>query len=242
MKFFINDRMLRMTTTKKIYVLDDCEGTTFILKRWLSENFQVEVFNSPQDFLEKFKREKPALCILDVQLNDNRNGLDVLKEIGLAGKVKIPFIFISQGDEHHRKVNAYELGAVDYLKKPLEKNEMLHKINNIMYLLQSESLKNTIELDENNLTFTVNGSLDKQFVRLTPKEFIIFKQLFNHKDSIVTREQILAKLEDSLHEKFVVDRVIDVHVCNIKKKLGPYKDIINSVYGIGYKFETAKAS
>jgi two-component system response regulator ResD len=177
-------------------------------------------------------------------LNDNRNGLDVLKEIQLAGKVHIPFVFISQEIQNFRKSNAYQLGAVDYIKKPLEKDELRHKISNILSLINFDQTagNDIISLDEGNLTFTVNGELENRLIKLTPKEFVIFKQLIKNKDSIVTREQILSRLEDTLNEKFVVDRVIDVHVCNIKKKLGPYKDIINSVYGVGYKFDTSKAA
>ena len=195
-------------------------------------------------FISGFQAKKPDLCLLDVQLNDNRNGLDVLKELQLRGKIKIPFIFISQEFQNFRKTNAYQLGAVDYIKKPLEKDELKHKVSNILDLIYSSQnqSQDIISLDENNLSFTMKIEDEDIVVRLTPKEFVIFKQLIKNKDSIVTREQILSRLEDSLNEKFVVDRVIDVHVCNIKKKLGPHKIIINSVYGVGYKFDTTKAA
>ena len=228
----------------KIYLLDDCESTTFLIKKWLEDQFDVDFFHKPQDFIEKFQSSKPDLCILDVQLNANRNGLDVLKEVNLIKKVDIPFIFISQEIQDFRKANAYQLGAVDYIKKPLDKDELGHKISNILKLLNptSDKKEENITIDENNLLLNLNIDGQIQKVKLTPKEFIIFNQLAKNKDSIVTREQILTRLEDSLNEKFVVDRVIDVHVCNIKKKLGPYKDVINSVYGVGYKFDTTKAA
>lgn len=228
----------------KIYLLDDCESTTFLIKKWLDTHFDVEFFHKPQDFIERFEANKPDLCILDVQLNANRNGLDVLKEINLNQKVDLPFIFISQEIQDFRKANAYQLGAVDYIKKPLDKDELSHKVSNILKLLNpvSEKKEDNITLDENNLLIKLNIEGQIQKVKLTPKEFIIFNQLAKNKDSIVTREQILSRLEDTLNEKFVVDRVIDVHVCNIKKKLGPYKDVINSVYGVGYKFDTTKAA
>lgn len=235
---------MNMKKRFKIYLLDDCESTTFIIKKWLDADFDVEVFHTPRQFLNRFNEAKPDLCILDVQLNDNRNGLDILKEIQISGKVHLPFIFISQEIQNFRKSNAYQLGAVDYIKKPLDKEEFHHKVSNILELINYDqnATDDIISLDENNLTFTVNGQLENKIVKLTPKEFVIFKQLIRNKDSIVTREQILSRLEDTLNEKFVVDRVIDVHVCNIKKKLGAYKDIINSVYGVGYKFDTTKAA
>ncbi|MDP7319098.1 MAG: response regulator transcription factor [Bacteriovoracaceae bacterium] len=228
----------------RIYLLDDCESTTFLIKKWLEPDFDVEVFHTPMSFISGFQAKKPDLCLLDVQLNDNRNGLDVLKELQLRGKIKIPFIFISQEFQNFRKTNAYQLGAVDYIKKPLEKDELKHKVSNILDLIYSSQnqSQDIISLDENNLSFTMKIEDEDIVVRLTPKEFVIFKQLIKNKDSIVTREQILSRLEDSLNEKFVVDRVIDVHVCNIKKKLGPHKNIINSVYGVGYKFDTTKAA
>ena len=228
----------------KIYLLDDCESTTFLIKKWLENQFDVEFFHKPQDFIEKFQSHKPDLCILDVQLNANRNGLDVLKEINLSQKVDLPFIFISQELQEFRKANAYQLGAVDYIKKPLDKDELAHKISNILKLLNPvvETKEEKITIDENNLLINLNIEGEIQRIKLTPKEFIIFNQLAKNKDSIVTREQILSRLEDTLNEKFVVDRVIDVHVCNIKKKLGPYKDVINSVYGVGYKYDTSKAA
>ncbi len=229
-----------MDKTYKIYLLDDCESTSFIIKKWLSPELQVETFHTPNDFIEKFNKAKPDLGILDVNLNDNRSGLDVLQEIQNQGKKNIPFIVISQEDPEFRRSNAYELGAVDYIKKPLDKNEFKLKISNILNLIYyDENAHNTdelISLDEKNLCFSVNGKLEHKVVRLTPKEFIILKQLIANKHAIVSREQILARLENTLNEKFVMDRVVDVHVCNIKKKLGPYKKVINSVYGVGYKY------
>lgn len=227
-----------------IYLLDDCESTTFLIKKWLEDDFDVKVFHSPLNFMEEYKKQKPDLGILDVQLNDNRNGLDVLKEIQLSGKANIPFIFISTEIQKFRKQYAYELGAVDFIKKPLDKDELKHKISNILTLINppQKDQDELITLDEDNLCFTVQGPEGNKTVKLTPKEFIIFKQLIKNKDAIVTREQILSRLETSLNEKFVVDRVIDVHVCNIKKKLGPHKAVISSVYGVGYKFDSNKAA
>ncbi len=229
----------------KIYLLDDCESTTFLIKKWLEPDFEVSYYHTPLNFIDAFKSGNPDLCILDVQLNDNRNGLDVLKEIRHNSQVNIPFMFISQEIQNFRKSNAYQLGAVDYIKKPLDKEELRHKIKNILHLLNpaQESKKELITIDENNLTIDVHHSeTNIETIKLTPKEFVIFHQLIKNKDTIVTREQILTRLEDSLNEKFVVDRVIDVHVCNIKKKLGPLKGVINSVYGVGYKLDTSKAA
>lgn len=231
-----------MEKKSTIYLLDDCESTTFLIQKWLEEDFDVEIFHSPLNFMERFKKQRPDLCILDVQLNDNRNGLDVLKEIQISGKINLPFIFISTEIQQFRKQCAYQLGAVDFIKKPLDKDELRHKIANILSLINPKDKveEEFITLDEDNLCFILHSDQESKTVKLTPKEFIIFKQLFRNKDAIVTREQILSRLESSLNEKFVVDRVIDVHVCNIKKKLGPYKSIINSVYGVGYKFDTTK--
>jgi DNA-binding response OmpR family regulator len=232
-----------MKDKKLIYVLDDCESTIFILKRWLSDLFEVETFQTPLDFIERFKEHKPSLCVLDVQLNANRSGMDVLKELQLdARRENIPFIFISQEDQTFKKTNAYELGAVDYLKKPLVKDELLYKVSNIINLIYPNipEIDKILNLDEGNLTFTVQKNENNIFVKLTPKEFIVLKHLFSNKNNIVSREQILLRLENSLNEKFVVDRVVDVHVCNIKKKLGPFKELINTVYGVGYRLDTTK--
>lgn len=232
-----------MKTKHKIYVLDDCDSTTFILQKWLENFFSIETFNTPSEFLNRFNEEKPHLCILDVQLNANRNGIDVLKEIKFeAKKASIPFVFISQDALSFSKANAYELGAVDFLKKPLDKQELQHKVNNIISLIYPEKtgLEKHINLDEGNLIFTLMQDDQNVHVKLTPKEFIVFRHLFKNKNNIVTRDQILSSLENHLNEKFVVDRVVDVHVCNIKKKLGRYKNIIDTVYGVGYKFDSTK--
>lgn len=233
-----------MKKKSMIYILDDCESTTFLIKKWLELDFDVEIFHSPLSFIDRFKKSRPDLCILDVQLNDNRNGLDVLKEIQITGKVHLPFIFISTEIQDFRKRYAYQLGAVDFIKKPLDKEELVHKISNILRLIKSDTdaPEEFIILDEDNLCFIIQEPDGAKNVKLTPKEFIIFKQLIKNKDAIVTREQILSRLETTLNEKFVVDRVIDVHVCNIKKKLGAHKNLINSVYGVGYKYDSSKAA
>ena len=231
-----------MKNKEMIYLLDDCESTTFIIQSWLEDKFDVKVFHSPLEFLENFKTLRPDLCILDVHLNDNRNGLDVLKEIQLSAKVHLPFIFISTEIQQFRKRYAYQLGAVDFIQKPLDRDELRHKISNIFKLMtpKSKNENDLIKLDEDNLCFTLMETAGNKNVKLTPKEFIIFKQLLKNKDAIVTREQILSRLESSLNETLVADRVIDVHICNIKKKLGPYKRVINSIYGVGYKYDTSK--
>lgn len=234
-----------MKDKKLIYVLDDCESTVFILNKWLSELFEVETFQTPLDFIERFTEKKPSLCILDVQLNANRSGIDVLKEVQLsAKKANIPFIFISQETQVFRKSNAYQLGAVDYIKKPLDRDELQYKVSNIINLIypSAPEIEKFLNLDENNLTFTVQKDTNNIFIKLTPKEFIVLKHLLKNKNNIVSREQILLGLENSLNEKFVVDRVVDVHVCNIKKKLGPFKELINTVYGVGYRLDTTKVT
>lgn len=227
-----------------IYLLDDCESTVFLIKKWLEDDFEVMAFLTPLSFIDQFKQEKPHLCILDVQLNANRNGLDVLKEIQLKNKIHLPFIFISTEVQKLRRQYAYELGAVDFIQKPFDKKEFKHKISNILSLISTPQEQNhdIISLDEDNLSFIIKSEYEEKKVKLTPKEFIIFKQLINNKDMIVTREQILTRLEITLKEQFTVDRVIDVHVCNIKKKLGPHKKVISSIYGIGYKYDSSKVA
>lgn len=234
-----------MTKKHLVYILDDCESTTFLLKQYLSCDFNVSVFHAPSDFIRTYKNTRPEFCIIDVQLNSNQNGIDVLREAQSLSKSPPPFIFISQEAPESRKNTAYELGALDYIKKPLNQAELKHKVSNILHILKKSKQpqeENPISLNESNLTFTLIAQGKRKVVKLTPKEFIIFKQLIKNKNSIITREQMLQRLEESLNEKIVIDRVIDVHVCNIKRKLGPHKGVINSVYGVGYKFELKKVA
>lgn len=220
---------------KLIYILDDCQHVCHLLSNWLQQYGEVHTFNSSTKFIEQYYSNPPHLCFIDFQIDLNTNGVDVIKQII---DHSIPIILITQKAEQHDQINALKYGAVDILIKPLDKEEVTYKAKNLMSLLQTEKKTNSdysLSLNEKlfNLEIKTNNTFES--IPLTQKEFLIMKKLLKHSEANVSRDQILLYLENHLSQELNSGRVIDYHICNIKKKLGLHKEIIKPVYGVGYR-------
>jgi len=241
-----------MISNAKVYILDDCDDILYILANWLSQDLDVSLYSTPEALIEDFKNSPPHLCILDIHLTENKTmteGLDILSQLQnhLAEiDAHVPFIVITKKNSLELKERALELGAIDFLSKPLIKNEVVLKVKNILSVSTvvpkaSEISNEKIQIFNDNLEVKIRNSENESLkLTLTPKEFLIFKQLHKHMYATVSREQIVICFENEFRGEAPTDRAIDVHVCNIKKKLGKLKSPIKTVYGIGYRLDMQK--
>ncbi len=150
---------------------------------------------------------------------------------------KIPIIMLTARNEESDKVLGLELGADDYVTKPFSPRELVARVKAVLRRqdLKEETSKieigNILVMDLEKYEVIVNG----EKIDLTATEFRILQLLASRKSWVFTRNQILNFLWSD--EKFVLDRTVDVHIRNLREKLGEASKFIKSVRGIGYKIE-----
>nr|WP_019636863.1 response regulator transcription factor [Paenibacillus fonticola] len=197
------------------------------------------------DFLQVekiFEQEAPQLVLLDLNLPyyDGFYYCRVFRR-----KTMVPIMIISGRDEESSQVLSMELGADDYIVKPLNIQVLLAKIMATLrraygeYSGKPEPEKEAlpIYLDDRNFSISHNGMVEE----LSKNEYKLLKKLMEKKDTIVTREELLEELWDDVH--FVVDNTLTVNVTRVKGKLANlgFRDVIKVKRGVGYIFELGQA-
>lgn len=223
---------------KLIFVVDDEPDLTELVRLHLEKNgFRVKTFFSATSFFTALQAEIPDLIILDLMLPD-MDGMDVCKILrGNARTAQVPIIMLTARGEVYDRVLGLELGADDYVTKPFSPRELVARVRAVLRRLEAgedEEILNLGDLLKVNLRrFEV--FVEGQRVNLTPTEFRILTILLRRSGWVFTREQLLENLWGG--EKIVVDRTIDVHIKNLREKLGKAGKFIKSVRGVGYKIE-----
>jgi len=225
---------------KTIFVIDDEKDIREILKISLvSEGYSVTAFPSAEDAKKGFESEKPDLIILDVMM-EGKDGFEFCREIRSNEKFKsIPVIFLSAKSEEFDKVLGLELGGDDYLTKPFSIKELRSRIKAVLRRtgdIPEESKQvllkyKGVELNPEQYSLKV----DHEEIKLTKTELNILSLFMENPGKIFTRDNIINSVRG--HDVFVVDRTIDVHIMNLRKKLGDYKNIITTFSGVGYGFK-----
>lgn len=222
----------------KIFIVEDEDDIASLIKHNLEkEGFEVEVFLSPEPFIEKYKKQDFDLLILDLML-PGMNGLEILRLMKQTPeKSQIPVIILTARDMEGDKVFGLEMGADDYITKPFGVRELIARIKAVLRRTKSNSLSSKslkikgINLDIESFSLFV----DDKKIDITKTEFYILKTLIENAGKVFTRETLLDKLWGN--EKFVIDRTIDVHIKKLRDKLGPYGKFLKTVRGIGYTFD-----
>ncbi len=165
------------------------------------------------------------------------DGIEICKYLKSKEDLKsIPIIMLTARASETDKVLGLELGADDYVTKPFSPRELVARVKAVLRRKTQDSGKkikigDILLIDLNKFeVFAENKKID-----LTPTEFRILKILASKKGWVFTRDQILNHLWGE--EKAVLDRTIDVHIKNLREKLGKAKKFIKNVRGIGYKVE-----
>lgn len=215
--------------SKTVLIVEDeisiNEALTYFLER---EGFKVINAFSGEEALEKFKKNKVDIVLLDLMLG-GISGFDVCKEI----YKEVFVIMLTAKSDLTDKLIGLEIGADDYITKPFELKEVLARINSIFR-------RNNKEIKEQvNYGLVINKDRrvvmkDKREIALRRKEFDILLYLYENKGIVLKREQILDVVWGY---DFMGDgRVVDVHIRRLREALNEEKDksIIETVFGIGY--------
>ncbi|MEC0107057.1 response regulator transcription factor [Paenibacillus taichungensis] len=219
----------------KIMLIEDDESLFSEIKERLSQ-WSYDVYGV-QDFgkvMQEYSAIQPQLVIIDIQL-PQYDGFHWCRMIRAHSNV--PIIFLSSRDHPTDMVMSMHLGADDFIQKPFHFDVLIAKIQAILrrvYNYNTERIElrtwrgATIEYVKNTLTH------DNESVLLTKNEMFILKVLVEHKNQIVTREDLIRSLWD--HEHFVSDNTLTVNVNRLRKKLEPLNldGYIETKVGQGY--------
>ena len=218
-----------------LIVDDDVELCKLLAERLSTEGFAIEAVHDGPRGLERALSREHALVVLDLML-PGMGGLDVLRR--LRTQSPVPVLILTARGEDVERILGLEIGADDYLPKPFNPRELLARIRAILRRT-TQFATSAVPLVVGDLRLDPVARevwLNDALLDLTSVEFALLETLLRAAGRILTREQLT---ESVLGRKLgPFDRVIDVHVSNVRRKLGPAQggERIKSVRGSGYLF------
>ena len=218
-----------------VLIVDDEKDLRKIIRYNLEQEgiASIEASDGSQaiDLLSK----NPSLIILDIMM-PGKDGYEVCKIIRDNGST-VPIVFLTAMDREFDELKGLEVGGDDYIRKPFSPKILVARINSIFRRIEQINQKGSflqydgLEADTKNYVVKVDGDE----LHLPRKEFELLAFFMNEPDIVFKRDAILASIwEDDV---YVVDRTIDVHINRIRSKLGPYRDWIETIKGVGYRFK-----
>ena len=230
--------LLQKGAVKTIAVVDDEDDILELLDINLKKaGYKVKTFSEADPFLQYLKNNVPDLVVLDLMLPD-ADGFEVCKYIRKNEKyASIPVIMLTARGEEMDRVLGLELGADDYITKPFSPRELVARVKAVLRredkVFKTKKIKvgDDLEIDLQKYETYSDGKK----IELTSTEFRILKLLSERKGWVYERGQILDYL--GVQEKGVLDRTVDVHIKNLREKLGKAGRYIKNIRGIGYKLE-----
>lgn len=199
--------------------------------------FRVEGFSEARGFYRFLDRHAPDLILLDLMLPD-ADGLEICKFLRRKeGLSSVPVIMVTAKSDETDKILGLELGADDYITKPFSPKELVARVKAVLRRQRPAEETKRIEVGKLLIIDLERHEVQSEgkTIGLTSTEFKILKLLASKRGWVFTREQILDGLWG--HDKIVVDRTIDVHIRNLREKLGSAAQLIKNIRGVGYKLE-----
>ncbi len=216
----------------KILIVDDEVMIREVIKEYLNnEGFDYEEAENGFQALEMLNNNTYDLMVLDIMMPE-MDGFSLLNKV--PKDKLIPTIILSARDQEFDKLQGFDLGIDDYLTKPFSPKELIARIKAI----KNRTIKNLPTL-YNYKTLQINFSahtikIDNETINVTPKEFEILTYLIKNKNIAISREQLLSSLWG--YDFFGDDRTVDTHIKMLRNNLRKYRNLIETVRGIGYKF------
>jgi len=218
-----------------LIVEDDVELCGLLAERFCSDGFSLEAVHDGARGLERALSGEHKLVILDLML-PRLGGLDVLRK--LRAQSGIPVLILTARGEDVDRILGLELGADDYLPKPFNPRELIARVRAILRRA-SPTRSDGERLTAGDITLDTAAReawINSRQVNLTSVEFSLLEEFMRHAGHVVTRDDLTQSVLGRKLGAF--DRVIDVHVSNLRKKLtgGSAGERIKAVRGAGYQF------
>jgi two-component system response regulator BaeR len=219
---------------ERVLIVEDEEKLAGLLRDYLvQEGFETAVLHRG-DEVEAWIRSHPVdLVLLDLML-PGKSGLDVCK--ALQGSTDVSIIMVTARVDEVDRLLGLELGADDYICKPFSPREVVARVKAVLRRAKRGAVPHepSLRLDDAAFKATLAG----RDLGLTAIEYQLLKVLASHPGRIYTRDQLI----DAMYrdERVVSDRTVDSHIKKIRRKIAalePERELIHSLYGVGYKYE-----
>ena len=222
-----------------IYCVEDDSGIRNMMVYTLeSAGLKAKGLEDGAALYAALKEEIPSLIILDIMLPDE-DGISILKKLRVQSSTqRVPVIMATAKGSEYDKVIGLDSGADDYLVKPFGMMEMVSRVRAVMRRSAQEEVP-AIQLGQLYLNPSAHVVMvDGEPVELTYKEFEMLYMLMSNPGRVFTRQQFLTCIWDQDYDGET--RTVDVHIRNLRQKLGPCGNYINTVRGVGYRMEVSE--
>jgi len=222
---------------KLILIVEDEPKIAALLADYLRAQggFLSKTVARGDEVLGQFRSEQPDLVLLDLML-PGLDGIEVCKQ--LRAESQVPIIMVTARVDEIDRLLGLELGADDYICKPFSPREVVARVKAVLRrseMMRSGNQTYGLEIDEEKFMARLNG----QELVLTPVEFALLHLLSTYPGRVFSRDQLMNGMYSDY--RVVSDRAVDTHVKNLRRKLAEasgVEDMIKSVYGLGYRFES----
>lgn len=226
--------------TKRILIIEDDSDAASVLDAYLRrENFDVIVATTGKTGLDIALRQHPDLILLDIMLPE-MTGTEILS--ALRRESTVPVIMVTAMGEAPDRIGALRYGADDYVVKPYHPGEVVARVQAVLRRTQAVISPNKVtrrvgpvELDRDTLSVTVTHDDVRELLDLTPTEFVLLDTLMARPSSVFSRQ---ALLEHCLPDSEALERVVDTHIYNLRRKLekAGVTGVLSSARGVGYRY------
>ena len=218
-----------------VLVVEDERSISDLLRLYISrEGFGVHVESDGRSALAAARSMRPVAIVLDVGLPE-LDGTEVCRQLRADGDW-VPILFCTARDDEVDRVLGLELGADDYITKPFSPREVVARVKSVVRrsaLIPADQAPLTMGGVQVDLV-TRRVAVDGRPVSLTATEFDLLAYLMQHPARVFTREQLLSEVWG--YAAYVGTRTVDVHVAQVRVKLGDASPI-RTVRGVGYSAE-----
>ena len=230
------EQPMDMINRKHILIVEDDEDIQGMISYNLEKSgYRVTALNSGDGAADEVRHLCPDLVVLDIML-PGTDGLEVLRSLRTEPSTEsTPVIMLTARAQEADKVVGLELGADDYMIKPFSPRELMARIKAVLRRTGQPSGSDVLSMgglviDSRKHRVTVDGAE----VPLTSTEFKLIEFLSRHPGEVFTRDRRLDLVFGYRSDSY--ERTVDTHIKTLRKKLGPARDVIETVRGAGYRF------
>ena len=228
--------------TKRILIIEDDSDTANVLEAYLRrENFDVMLATDGKTGFRLALHQHPDLILLDIML-PGMTGTEILSAIRRESDV--PVIMVTAMGEAPDRIGALRYGADDYVVKPYHPGEVVARVQAVLRRATASvaTAKNevcrcvgAVELNRDTMSVAVIHQDEREFLELTPTEFSLLDTMMARPASVFSRQTLL---EHCLPESEALERVVDTHIYNLRRKLekAGVRGVLTSVRGVGYRY------
>lgn len=227
-----------------LLIVDDEEMIRKLIRKYAEfEGYSVAEAADGMEAVMLCREKSFDLIIMDIMMPE-LDGFSACREI--RKNSQIPIIMLSARGEEYDKINGFGLGIDDYVVKPFSPKELMMRVNAVLRRIsrteeqkQAENSNEIFIFEDLTVNFTARTvHIDKSRIDMSPKEYDLLFYMIRNKNIALTREKMITNVWG--YDFYGDDRTLDTHIKLLRKSLGRYANLIVTLRGVGYRFETVK--